>query len=301
MNLADAQETDQCLVCRCSALTTLYPSTYSGSVGEAADYFLAHRKATVHGRIVKCGSCGFVFTSPRYSGEDYDRIYATVSKPSAAGSAFEEANAARFARLASIVRQFQPPNASFLDFGCGDAGFLRHVGSNTGIGFETGPPGRRRTGQSEIITGSWSSLAGSMAFPASTFDHVVAFDVLEHLPRIEQDLGLIRLVLKPKGLLFASVPNVKSAVARVMGRRWNMILLEHLWYFSPITFQSFMAKQGFELIKIRRLPYDAPLSHITTRLAQTFGMRGTLTPSVLSRIVFPVPAGIMLGVFRRAD
>jgi hypothetical protein len=125
--------------------------------------------------------------------------------------------------------------------------------------------------------------------------------VLEHLPRIEEDVALIRTVLKPGGLFFASVPNVESLVAKAMRKHWNMLLLEHLWYFSPTTLERLMARHGFECLATRSLPYDAPIAHIATRLAQSVGMKGVFGVGPISRAVLPTPAGIMLGVFRKTN
>src|SRR6516225_11756002 len=103
----------------------MYPATYTGSAKEAATYFLTHRTASVHGPIVRCRECGFVFTSPRFSNLEYDKIYKKVRSPADLDPSFETAKAARFQRLAAIVSKFHPPETPFLDFGCGDGGFLR--------------------------------------------------------------------------------------------------------------------------------------------------------------------------------
>jgi len=155
-------------------------------------------------------------------------------------------------------------------------------------------------GRCEIVTGDWATVAGSR-FPPAAFDFVVAFDVLEHLPRIGEDLALIRTVLRNGGHFFVSVPNSESFVARVMGKHWNMLLLEHLWYFSPKTLERMMARYGFTLLAIQSVPYDAPIAHLATRLAQTFGMKGTFKGGPISRLVLPIPAGIMLSVFRKTN
>jgi SAM-dependent methyltransferase len=292
---------DPCLICGSLAKQLLYPATYTGSIEEAAIYFLANRTATAHGPIVRCRDCGFVFTSPRFSNLEYDRIYREVQSYADLDPSFEIAKVARFQRLAAIVRKFQPRETPFLDFGCGDGSFLRQFNSPGGRGFEIGTEGRRMVGGYEIVTGDWARVASSRIFPPASFDFVVAFDVLEHLPRIGEDLALIRTVLRTGGHFFVSVPNIESFVAKVMGKHWSMLLLEHLWYFSPKTLERMMARYGFELLTIRSVPYDAPIAHLATRVAQTFGMRGTLKGGPISRLVLPIPAGIMLSIFRKTN
>jgi hypothetical protein len=86
-----------------------------------------------------------------------------------------------------------------------------------------------------------------------------------------------------------------------MDGRWNMLLLEHLWYFWPKTLERMMLRHGFEMLATQSIPFDAPMAHIATRLAQTFGMRGTFGVGPFSRLMLPTPAGLMLGVFRKKD
>jgi SAM-dependent methyltransferase len=290
---------DPCLVCGSQTKEMLYSPTYDKSVYEASNYFLANRTATAHGMIVRCRECHFVFTSPRFSDRDYDRIYSGIKPPADLDPAFERAKISRFKRLAAIVRKYEPREAPFLDFGCGDGGFLRQFDSAAGRGFEVGGSGRLTAGKSEIVTGDWAEVARFPEFGLSKFDFAVAFDVLEHLPRIERDLDLIRAVIKPGGMFFATVPNVESLVARAMGKRWNMLLLEHLWYFSPRTLGRLMARHGFDAVRFSPFSFDAPIAHLATRIAQTFGMKGTFKVGSMSRAILPVPAGIMLGVFRK--
>jgi SAM-dependent methyltransferase len=293
-----AAQPDPCVVCGGTAARMLYPATFHASLDDAPNYFLAHRTATAHGPIVACNDCGFTFTSPRFSADAYDRIYSSIPVPHEGVSDFDAAKQARFRRLAGIVRQHVPAGSRLVDFGCGDGAFLRELNDPAAIGFEIGAPERRRAGVSDIVLGNWASAVGGPGLESGTFAAVTAFDVLEHLPRLEEDVALVRSLLVPGGLFFASVPDIASLVARAMGKRWNMLLLEHLWYFSPATFDRFMARFGFERVAMQALPFDAPLAHVVTRLAQTFGMRGNLVPRGLARMVLPAPAGIMLGTYR---
>jgi SAM-dependent methyltransferase len=291
-------EPDLCLVCGADDAVPRFAATFHDSLENAPGYFLAHRVATAHGPIVGCGNCGFVFSSPRFAAADYDQIYRSIPVPHEGVADFDAAKAARFRRLAGIVRRHMPAGKRFIDFGCGDGAFLREMDDAAGMGFEIGAEGRARAGPSEIVLGNWADVAGSHSVPKGGFDYVTAFDVLEHLPRIDEDIALLRSLLKPGGLFFASVPNVRSFVARAMGKRWNMLLLEHLWYFSPQTLGRFLARHGFQEVEVRGVPFDAPIAHIATRLGQTLGMQGAFAPRGILRTSLPAPAGIMLGVYR---
>ena len=61
---------------------------------------------------------------------------------------------------------------------------------------------------------------------------ITAFDVFEHLPGCRDVALHPARVLKPGGHLYVTVPDIGSANGAGRGRRWNMLLLEHLWYFS---------------------------------------------------------------------
>jgi hypothetical protein len=60
-----------------------------------------------------------------------------------------------------------------------------------------------------------------------------------------------------------------------------------------------MDRVGFDQVAVRGVPYEAPVAHGVTRLAQTYGMKGVLKAGPVSRFVVPMPAGLMLGVYRR--
>jgi putative flippase GtrA/SAM-dependent methyltransferase len=291
-------EAERCLSCSGRNLRVLYPATFSGSAVDAAPYFLSARERTAHGRICKCDDCDFVFTHPRFTAEEYDAIYARIKWPDTLEPSMLAAKEARFRRLARIIRRYVPEPVPFLDLGCGDGTFLRCFDDPLGQGFEVDAPGEWMAGRSRVITGQWTDVVRENKFKTDQFGFVVAFDVMEHLSRPDEDLSLIRQVLRPGGLLFATMPDVSSVVARAMGKRWNMLLLEHLWYFSPKTLAPVLARNGFSIVSVRTVPFDAPAIQMVTKLADTFGLERPKTLGALAQIVVPAPAGMMLVIAR---
>ena len=128
------QHVSTCLVCDGRSFVERYPATFDGGWRDAVPYFLTGRTKAVHGRVVSCGDCGFVFTSPQFTPDEYARIYAAVHAGSNSGSPPR----ARFAELAQRVRQAEAAGR-FLDFGCGSGAFLDAMDGYDGIGFEVAP------------------------------------------------------------------------------------------------------------------------------------------------------------------
>ena len=293
-----------CIVCASPASTLLHPSTFHAGLDEAHRYFLANREATAHGDIRRCSGCGFVFTSPQFTPADYDAIYGRVGEAATGTLSGPGAVAtrARFARLKRRVAEHADVAAPYLDFGCGNGDFLAEMRSAVGLGFEVGAPGRRPgPGGTSIISGHWPEVAGSSALPFGSQGFVTAFDVFEHLACLDRDIELIHRVLQPRGHLFVTVPDVASLMARVAGARWNMFLLEHLWYFEAGTLDRLMERHGFEALAHSAVPYDAAVSHVVKRLGETVGRRLPQLPQWLEGWVLPIPAGVLFAAYRKRD
>lgn len=289
----------KCLVCSGENFTTRMESAFSGTPADAAQFFLANRRGVVHGRIQRCNHCGFVFTNPQFSPDEYDEIYKNAPGPSGSNVTLDDGDARRFRRLARNVRGDVGKFGRFLDFGCGRGGFLLAMNDPAGVGFEVGEPAVFSVGPSHVTTGRFLDCAGGPGFEKGAFDLITAFDVFEHLPNLDEYVEVLGGILKPGGRLAITVPDVDSWNARLAGARWNMYLLEHLWYFSRETLRTFMKRTGFREVRHKRLPYDAPLAHIVRRVAQTYGVSVPELGPAMSRVVFAVPIGLMYGVFER--
>jgi len=109
------------------------------------------------------------------------------------------------------------------------------MNEEAGLGFEVGEPGIRTVGPSRITTGRFFDLLGREPFADGVFDFITAFDVLEHLPDLDKYLHALGRLLVPGGRLVVTLPDAGSWMATLSGRRWNMYLLEHLWFFDEST------------------------------------------------------------------
>jgi SAM-dependent methyltransferase len=284
------QHVRACLVCDGGSFVERHPATFVGGWRDAAPYFLTGRAKAVHGRVVRCRDCGFMFTSPQFAPDEYARIYAAVHADGLAGNPTH----ARFAALARRVRKMEPAGR-FLDFGCGCGAFLDAMEGYDGIGFEVAadiPGGASRRGR--LITGDILADAVQQAGLAhASFDFIVAWDVLEHLAVPARQMQRLFTLLKPEGRLYLTVPNSASWVARLSGEKWNMLLLEHLWYFDPTTLTRFIGRCGFAIDTIRTISYPVDLATVFLRARQTYGAWVPPAPGFLANVNVNLPIGLM--------
>jgi hypothetical protein len=102
------------------------------------------------------------------------------------------------------------------------------------------------------------------------------WDVLEHVRSPRETLERVREWLTPDGWLFFNLPDADSRMARWMGKRWVLLLREHLWYFSPTTFARLLQSCGLDLIQVRSNYVHFSLANILGRMAQYPGLAGNV-------------------------
>ena len=206
--------------------------------------------------------------------------------------------AARYRHLAALVQKYLK-GGRFLDFGCGDGQFLDHMAGFDGIGLDlrkvpVGPLQQRRE---RIIDVRLEAAVNSGLLVPGSFDFVTAWDLLEHLPRLSDDVTMVQHLLKPGGWLFCTVPNVASLAARLSGERWNCYLLEHLWYFPSETLTQFLESRSFVRRAVRSIPFHADIATLASRIAQTYAIK-IRVPRAIEHWTVPLPAGVIFGAFQ---
>ncbi len=79
-------------------------------------------------------------------------------------------------------------------------------------------------------------------------------DVIEHLADPGEALARIAPLLRAGGVLWLTLPDAGSRVARVLGRRWWSVLPTHVQYFTRNSIALLLARCGFEVLEITTAP-----------------------------------------------
>ncbi len=103
--------------------------------------------------------------------------------------------------------------------------------------------------------------------PLSTFDWVVAWDVIEHVDEPIQYSARIYDLLREGGRIALTTGDVSSMLAKLLGKRWRLLTPpSHLTFFSRKGMASLLVKAGFNQIQFRTLGYERSLDFTLFRL-----------------------------------
>ncbi len=212
--------------------------------------------------LVRCADCELVYVTPRREAaalirEVYDATYWRSAAARERGysdyASDEDLYLRTFRRRFDGLAQLLPRAGRALEVGCA-AGFSMRVLADRGydvFGIEPSAAIRalaeKRLGTARIHAGTLEDAP----FAAGSFDLIVMWDVLEHLPDPLGALRKARELLAPAGRLVLETQNVEAFAARLLGKRWTHFKHdEHLVHFSPATLRRALAVSGFELVSL---------------------------------------------------
>lgn len=203
-------------------------------------------------QMMQCKQCGVWYLSPRPSRAEMAQYYSADYVPYVRGKEQRGSILGRFEYHWGLLKKYRVlrryiTQGHLLDVGCGAGDFLAFVRARgwTVTGIDISPAAvavAKREHSLEILQGNLFSAA----YPANHFDAVTLWDVLEHLHSPRETLVEIRRVLKPRGWLFLSLPNVESVDSRLFGAYWaGLMSPRHLYLFPQKTLQQLLREHNF--------------------------------------------------------
>lgn len=204
-----------------------------------------------------CGSCGFRMQFPLPSGDDDEELYGDdfyAERKLERG--LDEQDVVARGLIDGRVRMITTLN--------GMPGDVLDIGAGTGLFVEAAT---RAGWRAEGIETSAAAVRIAARITRATighqrleeverdgaFDVVTLWDVLEHMPDPRASLGRIARLLKGKGLVAISLPNVGGFKSRMSGTRWRYYRREfgHISHFSPATLTKLLEQAGFRPVLVR--------------------------------------------------
>jgi 2-polyprenyl-3-methyl-5-hydroxy-6-metoxy-1,4-benzoquinol methylase len=220
-------------------------------------------------RVQRCVQCGLVAINPRFQESQTSEVYQSYYSEGAGGCDSDgekcyggyiqdierqrsrpiHLNRVHLRRLRTL--EDLAPGRRLLDNGSGAGFFLLDARERgwtvSGLEVSDSAAAHARSRGLAVQTGTLSE----MQLESESVDAATLWDVVEHLHDPLRDLGRLRRVLRPGGVLALSTPNYESILRIVRGAKWHGFKLdEHLSLFSPQTMGFLLEEAGFEPVRM---------------------------------------------------
>ena len=208
---------------------------------------------------------GFLETTPQPSLEtlaDYyesdDYISHTDSKRNLFEKLYHIVRRISLNQKLKLINSDTSTGKTLLDVGCGTGDFLQTAKQHGWdvFGIEPNPNARAianiKTDNVVFDTDKF------LEFKPQTFDVITLWHVLEHLPNLEEQVIVLKKLLKPQGTLIIAVPNYKSYDATYYKAFWAAYdVPRHLWHFNKESVSKLFSKVSMQVVKIKPMYFDA--------------------------------------------
>ncbi|MBN9221601.1 MAG: class I SAM-dependent methyltransferase [Mesorhizobium sp.] len=233
--------------------------------------------------IFRCECCGFL-QCPETT--DVLALYEDMEDPGYTQTAGPRALQAR--RLVKLVGAFCPAPARLLDVGAG-IGLLLDEAEKRGFSAVGVEPSRWLSARAQ--QGGHEVHCGVLPHKdiVGPFDAVCLIDVIEHVSDPVGLLRTIRDVMAPDGKLIMVTPDVKSVMARLMGRNWWHFRAAHIGYFDRTTLEKACRAAGLRPIHVSRPCWYFNADYLWDRVMAYLPVRLRLkAPRMLARLTVPL-------------
>ena len=215
-------------------------------------------------------------TTPRPKDADLGRYYeseAYISHTDSKKSLFDKIyhwvrNYSLYKKL-KLINSLSKTDKTILDIGAGTGDFLSICEKNNWSVVGVEPNLKARTIAKEKIQNAKvyssieeltyeSSHTTSQNLQPTTYNIITLWQVLEHVPNLNEYVSTLKQLLKPNGTLIIAVPNYKSYDANYYKEFWAAYdVPRHLWHFSKLAIAKVFHQQEMTILKIIPMKFDA--------------------------------------------
>lgn len=233
-------------------------------------------------QIVECGACGLRYLFPQPSLAETEELYSEhyFQSTDALGRGYE-GYTEQAENLRATFRdrlRYLPPLAAgrrLLDVGAA-AGYFVEQARQAGWDAEGIEPSKWAAAYARDQVGVpvREGILDATAFPASSFDVVTFWEVIEHLPDPREFLLNVARVAKPGATILFSTPDSSSTVAKVLGRNWLgwRKIPEHLFFFDKRALVRLLHETGLEVTDARYVTLTVTWPYALERLGASLGL-----------------------------
>ena len=149
-------------------------------------------------------------------------------------------------KRSQLFKKWVGTNKKVLDMGCRDGILTRHfIEQNEVTGLDIDQLALESCKKNLNIETIWADFSLQIPLPTSSFDVVIAGEVIEHLPYPEITVSEVSRILKPEGLFIGSVPNSYHLKNRLRVLKGRLIDYDqtHLRAYNVMLLRQYLEKE----------------------------------------------------------
>lgn len=237
--------------------------------------------------LYRCSGCGliFVWPLPQDSAEIYSQDYFSGANK---GFGYADYNADKKPMLSAwfkylaLIEKLLPKKGQLLDVGAATGFFMRLAKERgwqvSGVEISNFVAQFGREAGLEIFTGTLENAP----FADESFDLITMWDVVEHLPQPPEFFAQANRLLKPGGVIAINTPDAGSSLARLLGKKWHLIVPpEHLYYFNLNSLSLLLRKTGFKILRHGKIGKKFTLHYVVKFVENRLGWRGFFSSQIV--------------------
>lgn len=249
-----------CALCGKNQTRVLYPATFTEKDLTKKIYSARRFPDHIHYRIVRCVTCGLIFSSPILSPNKIEHLYTQSSCTYKDEIPFVTHT---YLNLFKKIENRIPSDPHVLEIGCGNGFFLKTLydhGISNVFGVE---PGKEMvaTASPLVRTRITIDTFKKNQFSKNSFDVVCCFHTLDHLIDPNAFLNIAKDVLKPTGYIIVVVHDTQGLSVQLFKERSPIFDIEHIYLFNKKTLRMLFTQNSFEVLDVFNLINTYPLSY----------------------------------------
>ncbi|MCO4822443.1 MAG: class I SAM-dependent methyltransferase [Flavobacteriaceae bacterium] len=191
-----------------------------------------------------------------YKTEDY--ISHTDTKRNLFEMAYHFVRSLALKRKLNLINSFSTEEKKLLDIGCGTGDFLQTIQQDNWMVSGIEPDENARQIANSKTNNVVSDIDQMTLFESHSFDVITLWHVLEHLPNLDEQISMLKRLLKKKGSLVIAVPNFKSFDANYYKEFWAAYdVPRHLWHFDKDAISKLFRAEKMRLVETRPMKFDS--------------------------------------------
>ncbi len=252
----------KCAICKNNEKTeVLYDQSFSLKKINAKTFSARRTPDRTHYRLVKCKNCELIFSNPILNEEKIDSLYLKSGFNYDCESEYLKKTYFKYFKKYLQVQDIK--NKKILEIGCGNGFFLEELKKN-GIknvyGIEPGQESVKKA-NAKIKNNIKVDILRKTLFPKSSFDIILCFHTLDHIPDPNEFLKIAYDLLKKNGKVFFIVHDTNGLSVKLLKEKSPIFDIEHIYLFNKGNLKQFFEQNKFKNSKVFDIKNTYPIRY----------------------------------------